>query len=64
MFSSTARFSRNVAMPLVAVAAATAVAGEGQKKAECGFFGLFGPNYTAVKKDIIDVIDKEEEKEK
>jgi len=49
-------------MPLVAVAAASAVAGEGQKKAECGFFGLFGPNYTAVKKDIIDVIDKEEEK--
>lgn len=50
-------------MPLAAVAAASVVAGgETQKPAECGFFGLFGPNNTAVKKDIIDVIEKEEEK--
>ena len=63
MFSSAARLSRNVAMPLAAVAAASVVAGgETQKPAECGFFGLFGPNNTAVKKDIIDVIEKEEEK--
>ena len=61
MFSSTARLSRNVAMPLAAVAAATAVAGEGRRRLSVDSSDTFGPNCSC-QEDIIDVIDKEEEK--
>lgn len=53
--------TRNVALPMAAIATASIVS-QDSKKAECGFFGFFGPNNTAVKKDIISIIEQEEEK--
>ena len=61
MFSRSLRLGRSVAVPLATVAAVSVVSQE-QKQADCGFFGLFGPNLTAVKADIVDIMEKEEEK--
>ena len=63
MFGRGFRLGRSMAAPLATVAAAGAfVSQEQQRQADCGFFGLFGPNLTAVKADIIDIMEKEEEK--
>jgi cytochrome c peroxidase len=54
---------RQVAMPLATIAAVGIVAQDQKRQADCGFFGnLFGPNLTAVKKDIVDIMEAEEAK--
>jgi len=60
MFSRHLRSTARTVAPLISVVTLAAV---NENQSHCGFFdSFFGPNIDSVKKDICDLIDKEEEK--